>query len=51
LPESIREALAQGNEAVFQQAFDVLSPEEQQVVVEAMQYLQAQTREESGQEE
>ena len=51
LPESIREALPQGNEAAFQQAFDALSPEEQQAVEEAIQYLQAQTREESGQEE
>jgi hypothetical protein len=47
LPESIREVLAQGNEASFQQAFEGLSPEEQQVVVEAMQYLQGQEEYES----
>jgi len=42
--------MEQGNQTAFQQTFEALSPEEQQVV-EAMQYLQAQTREESGQEE
>jgi len=47
LPASIREPLEQGNQAAFQQAFDALSAEEQQVVVEAMQYLQAQAGEES----
>lgn len=46
LPASIREALEQGNQAAFQQAFEALSPEEQQVAVEAMQYLQAQQEEE-----
>ena len=51
LPVSIREAIAQGDEAAFKRALEALSPQEQQVVVEAMQYLQAQTREESGQEE
>jgi len=51
LPVTIRDAFEQGNQAAFQQAFDALSPEEQQAVEEAIQYLQAQTREESGQEE
>ena len=51
LPASISEALEQGDQAAFQQAFEALSPEEQQVVVEAIQYLQAQVGEENGQEE
>jgi hypothetical protein len=46
LPASISKALEQGDEAAFQQAFEALSAEEQQVVVEAMQYLQAQQEEE-----
>jgi tetratricopeptide (TPR) repeat protein len=46
LPEPIREALEQGDEVAFDKAFEALSPEEQQVVVEAMQYLQAQQEEE-----
>jgi tetratricopeptide (TPR) repeat protein len=46
LPESIREALEQGDEVAFDKAFEALSPEEQQVVVEAMEYLQAQQEEE-----
>ncbi len=51
LPVTIREALEQGDEAAFQQAFEALSPEEQQVVVEAMQYLQDQEEEEEGDDE
>ncbi len=47
LPASIRAAMEQGNQAALQQAFDSLSSEEQQVVVIAMQYLQAQAGEES----
>ena len=50
MPLTIREALAQSNEDAFQQAFEALSPEEQQVVVEAMQYLQGQ-QEEEGEDE
>ncbi len=50
LPVSIREAIAQGNEAAFKRALEALSPEEQRVVAEAMQYLQAQVGEEDGQE-
>jgi tetratricopeptide (TPR) repeat protein len=51
LPASIREALAQSDEAAFQQAFEALSPEEQQVVVDAMQYLQEQEKEEGDDED
>src|SRR5689334_17013162 len=43
--------MEQGNQAAFQQAFEALSPEEQQVVVEAMQYLQGQQEEEEGDDE
>jgi tetratricopeptide (TPR) repeat protein len=46
LPITIRESMEQGDHAAFQQAFEALSPEEQQVVVEAMQNLQAQQEEE-----
>jgi tetratricopeptide (TPR) repeat protein len=49
LPASIREALGRGDQAAFQKAFEALSPEEQQAVMEAMQYLQAQ--QEEGEEE
>src|SRR6266536_2164484 len=45
LPASIRETLEQGNQAAFQQAFEALSPEERQLVLEAMQYLQGQEEE------
>ncbi len=34
-----------GDQVAFQQAFEALSPEEQQVVVEAMQYLHDQKEE------
>ncbi len=51
LPVTIREALEQGNQAAFQQAFEALSAEEQQVVVEAMRYLQGQEEEEEGDDE
>ncbi len=51
LPASIREALEQGNQVAFQQAFEALSPEEQQVVAEAMQYLQDQEEEEGDDED
>jgi hypothetical protein len=50
LPVTIREVLEQGDEAAFQQAFEALSREEQQVVAEAMQYLQGQ-QEEEGEDE
>src|SRR2546427_5957 len=43
--------MEQGNQAAFQRAFDALSAEEQQVVVEAMQYLQGQQEEEEGDDE
>jgi hypothetical protein len=45
LPITIRNAMEQGDQVAFQQAFEALSPEEQQVVVEAMQYLQAKQEE------
>jgi hypothetical protein len=45
LPITIREALENGNQAAFQQASEALSAEDQQVVVEAMQYLQGQEEE------
>ena len=52
LPVTIREALAQGNEAAFRaSAVEALSPEEQQTVLAAIEYLQAQVGEESEQEE
>src|SRR6266700_1286873 len=51
LPASIREALEQGNQDAFQKAFEALSPEEQQVVAEAMQYLQDQEEEEVDDED
>ncbi len=40
LPPAIREALKQGDEAAFEQALEALPPEEQQKVVDAIQYLQ-----------
>jgi hypothetical protein len=51
LPASIREALEQGNQVAFQQAFEALPAEEQQVVLEAMQYLQSQEEEGDDDEE
>ncbi len=51
LPSDIREALEQGDEAAFERALEALSPEEQQKVLAAIQYLQAQVGEENGQEE
>ena len=48
LPASFREALQRGDQAALQQAFKALSPEEQQAVMEAMHYLQAQ---QGGEEE
>jgi hypothetical protein len=51
LPATISKALEQGDEAAFQEAFEALSAEEQQVVVEAMQYLQDQEEEEGDDEE
>jgi tetratricopeptide (TPR) repeat protein len=47
LPFTIRAAMEQGDQGAFQQAFEALSPEEQQAVMEAMEDLQAQ-REEEG---
>ena len=51
LPASIREAIAQGDEAASQKAFETLSPEEQQMVLAAIQYLQAHVEEGSDQGE
>ncbi|MGZ3627822.1 MAG: hypothetical protein ACXVDN_09155 [Ktedonobacteraceae bacterium] len=51
LPPAIREALVQGDEAAFERALEALSSEEQQEVLAAIQYLQAQVGEENGQEE
>jgi hypothetical protein len=51
LPASIREALEQGNQVAFQQAFEALSPEEQQVVEEVMQNLQGQREKEEEDDE
>jgi len=51
LPVSIREALERGDQAAFEQAFQALSPEEQQVVAEAIQYLQGQAQGEEETEE
>jgi len=48
LPASIRVAMEQGDEAALQRVFEALSSEEQQAVMEAMQYLQGQKK---GQEE
>jgi hypothetical protein len=42
---------AQGDEAVFQEAFEALSPEEQKVVLEAMQSLQHLQEVEEGDDE
>jgi tetratricopeptide (TPR) repeat protein len=46
LPLTIREAMEQGDQPALRQAFEALSLEEQQEVVEAMQYLQDQQEEE-----
>jgi len=48
LPVAIREALERGDEAAFKQAFEGLSDEERQVVVEAMGLLQEWAEEEKG---
>ena len=45
LPIVIREALASGDAAAIEQAFQALSPEEQHKVEEAMGYLQSLTDE------
>ena len=50
LPPAIREAMEQGDEAAFERAMHALSPEEQQVVVAALQFLQAQAEEANEQE-
>src|SRR5207302_4071458 len=49
LPTSIREALAQGDEAAFRQAFEGLTPEDQQAVAAVVERLQSQQDE--GEEE
>ncbi len=51
LPAPIREALERGDQVAFEQAFQALSPEEQQVVAEAIQYLQEQAQGEEETEE
>jgi tetratricopeptide (TPR) repeat protein len=51
LPVAIREALEREDEEAFDQAFEVLSDEEQQVVVEALDLLQEWTEEEEGEGE
>src|SRR5205085_1892055 len=49
LPTSIREALAKGDEAAFRQAFEELTPEDQQRVAAVLQRLQS--RQDEGEEE
>jgi tetratricopeptide (TPR) repeat protein len=51
LPLAIQEALEGGDEVAFQRAMEALSPEEQQSVLAAIQYLQKQAEEESEEEE
>ena len=51
LPLTIREAIEHGDEAAFQRAMEALSPEEQQSVLAAIQYLQEQAEEESEETE
>ncbi len=51
LPDAVREALEQGDEAAFRQAMEVLSPEEQQRVLEAVRYLQEQAESEGGEDD
>jgi hypothetical protein len=46
LPAAIREAMEQGDQAAFDRALEALSPEEQQAVIEAVQYLQSQREDE-----
>ena len=50
LPAAIREALAKGDQAAFEQALEALPAEEQQAVMEALAFLQAR-QEEEGEEE
>jgi hypothetical protein len=42
LPVAIREAMERGDQSAVEKAFEALSPNEQQAVVEAMQFLQNQ---------
>src|SRR5205823_12390656 len=49
LPTPIREALAQGDEAAFQQAFEGLTPEDQQAVAAVLERLES--RQDEGEEE
>lgn len=42
---AIREAMERGDQAAFQQALEALSPEKQQAVVAAIQFLQGQAKE------
>lgn len=51
LPTAIREALKRGDEAAFQQAFEVLPPEEQRALVDAMHALQVQQGQEIVEEQ
>jgi hypothetical protein len=51
LPVAIREAMEKGDQEAFQQAFEALSPEEQQAVMEAIQFLQSQQKGEEGSDE
>jgi len=46
LPAAIQEAMARGYQAAFEQAMGTLSPEEQQIVAAALQFLQEQAGEE-----
>jgi hypothetical protein len=50
LPDAFRQALEQGNEIAIQQAFNALSPEGQQTVMEALQYLQDEENEEDDED-
>ncbi len=51
LPAAVGEALESGDEAALRQAMKMLSPEEQQRVLEAMRYLEEQAESESGEED
>src|SRR5260370_41472242 len=48
LPVAIREAMEKGDQAAFDKALEALSPEEQQAVIVAVQYLQSQLEDEEG---
>jgi hypothetical protein len=50
-PASCRGASSKNDEAAFQRAMETLSPEEQQSVLAAIQYLQEQAEEESEEKE